>query len=148
MLPALTILLVMVVVVILLNPRPEEFAWFIRLRRPAWLVFEAWIPLIWLVIYACFHASALLAWQARGSWGLMAGYLGLLLLVQSYTLVICRTRRLGNGTALGLAGWVWGAALAVMVASIARPAAVLLLPYLVWSPVGSWVTWRMQRLNR
>ncbi|MFN5195610.1 MAG: tryptophan-rich sensory protein, partial [Cyanobacteriota bacterium] len=28
------------------------------------------------------------------------------------------------------------------------PAALLLLPYLLWSPVGTFVTWRMQRLNR
>jgi hypothetical protein len=46
----------------------------------------------------------------------MAGYLLLLLLVQSYTWLICRTRRLANGTAVGFAGWVWGIALAVMVA--------------------------------
>jgi hypothetical protein len=37
----------------------------------------------------------------------MAGYLGLLVLVQSYTWLICRTRRLANGTTVGLAGWVW-----------------------------------------
>ena len=38
----------------------------------------------------------------------MAGYLGLLVLVQSYTWLICTTRRLSDGTAVGLAGWVWG----------------------------------------
>ena len=27
-------------------------------------------------------------------------------------------------------------------------AALLLLPYLLWSPVGTLVTWQMQRLNR
>jgi benzodiazapine receptor len=36
----------------------------------------------------------------------MAGYLLLLVLVQSYTCLICRTRRLANGTAVGYAGWV------------------------------------------
>ena len=50
-----------------------------------------WIPLIWIAIYACFYASALLSWNASWSWGLMAGYLMLLLLVQSYTWLICRT---------------------------------------------------------
>ena len=28
------------------------------------------------------------------------------------------------------------------------PAALLLVPYLLWSPVGTFVTWRMERLNR
>jgi len=75
---ALLILLVMVAVGALLNPSREQFAWFIRLRRPAWLTFEGLIPVIWIAIYACFYASALLAWRASWSWGLMAGYLGLL----------------------------------------------------------------------
>jgi tryptophan-rich sensory protein len=145
---ALLILLVMVAVAGLLNPRREQFAWFLRLRRPAWLSFERLIPLIWISIYACFYASALLAWNASGSWGLMAGYLGLLLLVQSYTWLICATRRLANGTAIGLAGWMWGVALAGVVAPQSMPAMLLLIPYLLWSPVGTLVTWQMQRLNR
>jgi translocator protein len=145
---ALLILLVMVAVGALLNPSREQFAWFIRLRRPAWLSFEGLIPLIWIAIYACFYASALLAWNASWSWGLMAGYLGLLVLVQSYTWLICRTRRLANGTAVGLAGWMWGVALAIVVLPQSGPAVLLLIPYLLWSPVGTLVTWQMQRLNR
>ena len=27
-------------------------------------------------------------------------------------------------------------------------AAALLIPYLLWSPIGTLVTWQMQRLNR
>jgi len=144
---ALLILLVMVAVGALLNPSHEQFAWFIRLRRPAWLIFEGLIPLIWIAIYACFYASALLAWNASWSWGLMAGYLGLLL-VQSYTWLICRTRRLANGTAVGLAGWVWGVALGLVVLNQSLPAVLLLIPYLLWSPIGTLVTWQMQQLNR
>ena len=144
---ALLILLVMVAVGVLLNPGREQFAWFIRLRRPIWLTFERLIPVIWLAIYACFYASALLVWNASWSWGLMAGYLGLLLLVQSYTWLICRTRRLANGTTVGFAGWVWGLALTVVVLQVSALAALLLVPYLLWSPVGTFVTWQMQRLN-
>lgn len=139
---------VMAAVVLLLNPSRQEWSWFLRLRRPRWLSFERWIPLIWSAIYACFYASALLCWQAGGRWLPMAGYLGVLLLVQSYTLLICRTRRLASGTAVGFAGWVWGIALAAIVAPLSAKAALLLLPYLLWSPVGTFVTWRMDRLNR
>jgi len=132
----------------LLNPSRDEWQWFLRLRRPRWLSFERWIPLIWSAIYACFYASALLCWNAGGGWGRMAGYLLLLLLVQSYTLLICRTRRLASGTAIGCAVGLWGIALAVLVAPVSGVAALLLLPFLLWSPVGTFVTWRMQRLNR
>ena len=145
---AVIILLVTTAVCLLLNPSREQFAWFLRLRRPAWLTFEGLIPLIWITIYACFYASALLAWNATWSWGLMAGYLVLLVLVQSYTWLICRSRRLVNGTAIGLAGWLWGVALTVLVQPHSLPAVLLLIPYLLWSPVGTLVTWQMQRLNR
>jgi len=143
----LVILVAMVLVTLLLNPSKEGFGWFLRLRRPRWLTFERWIPVIWVAIYLCFYASALLAWRASGRWVLMGAYLVLLLLVQSYTLVICRSRRLANGTVVGFLGWVWGMALAVGVTPLSPPAALLLLPYLLWSPVGTFVTWRMQRLN-
>ena len=145
---AVVILLVMGAVGWALNPSRDDFAWFLRLRRPAWLTFEGLIPLIWIGIYACFYASALLSWAATSSWALMAAYLGLLLLVQSYTWLICKTRCLRNGTRIGFAGWVWGVALAVVVAPQSQPAWLLLIPYLLWSPVGTAVTWQMQRLNR
>ena len=145
---AFWILIGMVVVAVGLNPSKAEFSWFLRLRRPQWLVFEAWIPVIWLVIYACFYASALLSWNAAADWTLVIGYLALLVLVQSYTLVICRSRSLGAGTWIGFTGWVWGIALTLAVAQHSFGAWLLLLPYLIWSPVGTFVTWRMQKLNR
>jgi len=144
----LVIAAVILLVAIGLNPSREDWAWFMRLQRPRWLSFERWIPLIWTSIYACFYAAALLTWQAGGRWLPMAGFLVLLVLVQSYTLVICRTRRLASGTAIGFAGWRLGVALAAVVAPLSGRAALLLLPYLLWSPVGTFVTWRMERLNR
>ncbi|MEA5398606.1 tryptophan-rich sensory protein [Synechococcus sp. BA-124 BA4] len=148
MVAALVILVAIVAVGVLLNPNREDFRWFLQLRRPRWLTFERWIPAIWLAIYICFYVSALLAWQASTSLVLMGGYLGLVLLVQSYTWLICRSRTLRNGTLIGLAGWAWGVALAVVVVPLSRPAALLLIPFLLWSPVGSFVTWRMEGLNR
>ena len=58
MLAAVVILLVMAAVTWSLNPGREAFAWFLQRRRPAWLVFERWIPLIWISIDVCFSASA------------------------------------------------------------------------------------------
>ena len=145
---AFWILIAMVGVAVGLNPTKGEFNWFLRLRRPRWLVFEGWIPVIWLVIYACFYGSALLSWNAAAQWSLLMGYLVLLVLVQSYTLVICRSRSLGAGTWIGFAGWVWGIALTLVVAQHSFGAWLLLLPYLIWSPVGTFVTWQMQKLNR
>lgn len=144
----LAILLVMALAGVVIRPDREGFAWFLQLRRPRWLTFERWIPLIWIAIYACFYLSALRAWQQTNDLALMLGYLVLLLLVQSYTWVICRSRRLAPGTAVGFAGWAWGVALLLAIGSRAVGAAALLIPYLLWSPVGTFVTWRMERLNR
>ena len=145
---SLVILVVMVGIAATLNPSREQFAWFLSLRRPAWLTFERWIPLIWISIYTCFYSSAVLAWFASASWGVMGGYLGLLLLVQSYTLIICRTHNVARGTVIGLGGWLWGAALAVVVQPESPQASGLLIPYLLWSPLGTLLTWQMQHLNR
>lgn len=128
---ALVILLVIVAVAFGLTPGRADFAWFMRLRRPPWLTFEPLIPLIWLLIYACFFVSELQVWTASGRWDLMAGYLLLLLLVQSYTWVICRSRRLSIGTALGVLGWVWGVALTIAVARVSEAGSLLLIPYLL-----------------
>jgi translocator protein len=35
----------------------------------------------------------------------------------------------------------------VVVLQVSALAALLLVPYLLWSPVGTFVTWQMQRLN-
>jgi benzodiazapine receptor len=138
----------MTAVVTLLTPYRADFSWFLRLRRPRWLTFERWIPVIWVAIYACFYASALVLWLSSRAFWILGGYLLLLVLVQSYTWVICRTRRLRSGTAVGFAGWVWGVALALVVLAHSPTAALLLVPYLLWSPVGTFVTWQMEGLNR
>ena len=41
-----------------------------------------------------------------------------------------------------------GVALAILVSPRSEPAVLLLIPYLLWSPIGTLVTWQMQRLNR
>ena len=97
-------------------------------------------------MFLCFGAVVLECQLELGPDG--GGYLGLLLLVQSYTLLICSTRSLANGTAVGLMGWVWGVALAVVIWPHSVAAVGLLIPYLLWSPVGTLVTWQMQRINR
>ena len=43
---AIVILLVIGTLVVVIMPSREEFTWFLRLRRPRWLSFEGWIPLI------------------------------------------------------------------------------------------------------
>ena len=147
MIAAISILLVIIIVGGILNPSKKEFAWFMNLKRPAWLNFERFIPLIWIFIYGCFYFSALTAWYKSWNPFIMLLYLILLLLVQSYTLVMCKQRKIKTGTLIAFAGWLWGGILLTQVVQISIISAVLLIPFLLWSPIGTFVTWQMQKIN-
>lgn len=122
--------------------------WFNRQRRPDWLTFEKFIPVIWTVVLICGVWSAYLVWQAQpGNWFLMAFYLVVEIAIIAYTPVMCAFKSLMVGTIVGATGTLLGAILAVLVWPISLWAFVLLLPYLLWSPIGTYVTWRMAQLN-
>jgi tryptophan-rich sensory protein len=141
------ILILMEGVILLINPTRKDFAWYQGLRRPTWVRFSSSIPLIWLLIHIGFYFSSLLSWQVRNNWSLVLAYMPLLVLVEGYTWLMCRTRRLGAGMWLCLAGWAYGLILAVALLSVSQLSSILLVPYLVWAPFEALITWEMRRLN-
>lgn len=130
---------------------PSDVSWFRRLRRPRWLTFEAAIPLIWTFIFICGAWSAVIVWETQpGSertWWLMGFYLLVEIAIICYTPVMFRLRSLRAGTIIGAIGTILGAVLILCVQPISGWAALLLLPYLIWSPIGTYTTWDMIRLN-
>jgi tryptophan-rich sensory protein len=131
----------------LLNSR--DVRWFARLRRPDWLTFERLIPVIWTTIYICGAISAYLVWESQPEnvWFLMAFYLLVELTITAYTPVTCKLRSLKAGTIIGGTGFFLGCLLALFVFPVSTWAGILLLPYLIWSPIGTYVTWEMINLN-
>ncbi|MGG6242598.1 TspO/MBR family protein [Nodosilinea sp. AN01ver1] len=125
----------------------RDIKWFKRQRRPDWLTFEFAIPFVWTVVFICGGWSAYIVWKQTQSWWFMAGYVLLELLIVSYTPVMCKLKNLRVGTAIGAAGFVFGLLLAVLVARVDTTAFLLLIPYLLWSPVGTLITWQMAQLN-
>jgi len=129
----------------------DDFRWFKRLRRPDWLTFEWAIPIIWTVVFICGAWSAYNVWQAdlgsSSTWLLMGFYAIVETAISLYTLVMCKTRSLKIGTIIGGTGFFLGAILALIIQPISNTAFLLLLPYLLWSPVGTFVTWQMMQLN-
>jgi benzodiazapine receptor len=105
-------------------------------RRPDWLTFESAIPVVWTVVFICGGWSAYIVWTQTQNWWFMAAYVGLELLIVSYTPVMCKLQSLRVGTAIGAAGFIFGLLLAWFVARVDIMALLLLLPYLLWSPVG------------
>ena len=130
---------------------PSDYKWFMKLRRPRWLTFEKAIPFIWGFIFICGIASASVLWQTQPAtsytWLLMAGYAIVEFAILSYTPVMTRLRNVRAGAITGAIGFVLGVILTTQVWPISNQAGWLLLPYLLWSPIGTYVTWVMARLN-
>lgn len=125
--------------------------WFFRLRRPAWLTFEWAIPIIWTIIFIAAAWSAYAVWQTEPGSGrsifLMVCYALLEVVTLSYTSVMCVCRRLRVGVIVGATGFFVAIALTLLVLPVSWVAALLLVPYLLWSPIGTFVTWQMMAIN-
>jgi translocator protein len=130
---------------------PADYKWFMRLRRPRWLTFEGAIPFIWISIFICGITSAAVLWEAQpataNTWLLMAGYGIVEISILAYTPVMTRLRNVRAGAITGAIGFILGLVLTTQVWQISSLAGWLLVPYLLWSPVGTYVTWVMARLN-
>jgi len=130
---------------------PSDYRWFMRLRRPQWLTFEGAIPFIWIFIFMCGITSAASLWETASvitnKWLFMAGYVVLEFVILAYTPVLTRLRNVRAGAIIGGIGFILGLVFTIQVWQISGMAGWLLLPYLLWSPIGTYVTWVMARLN-
>ena len=126
---------------------PKDIQWFKRLRRPSWLTFEKAIPLIWITVFICGAWSAYIVWENTRNWLLMGFYLLVEIVTVAYNPGMLRLRSLKVGTIIGGIGAILGILLALTVLPISGLAAALLLPYVIWSPIGTYTTWEMMRLN-
>ncbi len=130
---------------------PSDIQWFNRLQRPRWLVFEKAIPIIWTVIFICAAWSAVIVWEkepgTQETWLRMGLYLLLEIVTISYTSVMCKLKSLKVGTIIGGTGAILSVILALSVLQVSQPATLLLLPYILWSPIGTYTTWAMMHLN-
>ena len=127
--------------------RPQDVKWFRSLKRPDWLTFEKLIPVIWTTVFICGGWSAYIVWERTQSWAWMAAYMLLELVTIAFTPVLFWTHSLKLAAYIGGAGFVVCLLLAVGVFNISVWAAVLLLPYFLWSPIGTVTTWQMDKLN-
>jgi tryptophan-rich sensory protein len=131
---------------------PSDIKWFKRLQRPRWLnIFVPIIPLIWTVVFICGAWSAYIVWESdpgsTRTWILMGLYLLLEVVTIAYQPLSLRLRSLKVGTIVGGIGAALGIILALVVLSVSIWASVLLLPYVIWSPIGTYATWELMRLN-
>ena len=127
--------------------RPSDVKWFRRLERPQWLTFEKLIPVIWTTVFICGGWSAYITWETNQSWKWMAAYMLLELVTIAFTPVLFWSHSLKIASAIGGSGFVICLLLALSILKVSVWAAVLLIPYLLWSPIGTYTTWEMDKLN-
>jgi tryptophan-rich sensory protein len=126
---------------------PNDIKWFKRLQRPRWLTFEFLIPFIWTTVFICGAWSAYIVWESQKSWLLMGFYLLVELVTIAYNPMMLRLRSLKIGTIIGGIGAILGFILALIVLPISIWASLLLLPYVLWAPIGTYATWEIMKLN-
>ncbi|GAB1540500.1 tryptophan-rich sensory protein [Scytonema sp. NUACC21] len=130
---------------------PDDIKWFKRLQRPRWLTFEAAIPVIWTVVFICGAWSAYIVWEKNPgtttTWLLMGLYLLLEIITVAFNPVMLRLRSLRAGTIIGGTGFIEGIIVALAVLSVSGWASLLIVPYLIWTPIGTYTTWKMMELN-
>ena len=146
--PWLLILITVAVITLVVNPTERDFVWYRSLRRPEWISRQPWVALVWPLISVGFYGSALAFWQTAASWGWVAAYAVLLVLLRSPRWLSCRLHNLSAGLPLRLLSWTLTLVLALIVGPASPLASVLLLPVLVWTPVEAAIDLRMVGLNR
>ncbi|MGB3535310.1 MAG: TspO/MBR family protein [Microcoleaceae cyanobacterium] len=129
----------------------EDMRWFNRLQRPQWLTFEKLIPAIWITTFIAAAWSAYIVWENEPNtlrtWLLMGVYFLLEVVTIAYTPVMCKSRSLRAGTILGGTGVLISLLLILSVWPMSQWAALLLMPYAIWSPIGTYTTGSMIPLN-
>ena len=124
--------------------------WFQNLIRPDWLTFEFLIPFIWIFIWICTTISAIIVWEKsvkRDAKLFIILYALVAILTAVYSPIVVEFRSLIGGLIVGGLATLIVYILAFSVRKISTKASLLLLPYLLWGPIGTYITWILINLN-
>jgi len=143
----LVILLLIELVILLTNPNERDYSWLQGLRRPGWLTFHIWSPMIRFACYAGLYLALLVIHSQQQQWNLVITGLLLIALNEASVWITCRMRSLALGTLIGAVAWVLFLSLTLAVSRVSQVAAVALLPYLLWTFIDLLAQWQMIGLN-
>jgi translocator protein len=123
--------------------------WYAGLRKPAWQPSGAAIGAVWSVLYVTIATAGSMLWlqRRRASPAVATLFVAQSVLNAAWTVLFTRVKSpalaAGDSAALtvvnvGLVGSAW---------SVRRLAAVLLVPYLLWTAFATFLSWTIYRLN-
>lgn len=143
----LVILLLIELIILLANPSEAGYAWLQSLRRPGWLRFHVWSPLIRLSCYAGVYLSLLLVLAKDSRSGWMFAYLVLILISELGVWITCQIRSLALGSSFGAGAGLASLVLAHTVHPLNPLASLALMPFMTWSLLDNLAQFQMKTLN-
>ena len=130
--------------------RREEAIWYLALRKP-WITPPAWVfPVAWTALYILMGLSLAMILHARGAKGRGAAVMlfGVQLAFNlAWTPLFFGAHQVWLALLDIAAMLAFAIAATVAFARIRRPAAWLMVPYLVWISFAGVLTWRIGQLN-
>jgi tryptophan-rich sensory protein len=125
--------------------------WYQALRKPAWQPADWLFGPAWTLIFGAAALAGLHAWRrARKPFQrrrLIAGFVLNAALNLLWSMLFFRLQRPDWAFAEALLLWLSVVLLILLVAPLSRPAAWLLVPYLLWVGFAAWLNLAVVRLN-
>jgi translocator protein len=123
--------------------------WYAELRKPAWQPSGAVIGAVWSVLYVTIATAGSLLWlqRRRSSPAVATLFIGQSVLNAAWTLLFTRARSPALAAADSAALTAVNVGLVASAWPVRRLAAVLLVPYFVWTAFATFLSWSIYRLN-
>ncbi|OAJ76038.1 tspO/MBR family protein [Brevibacillus sp. SKDU10] len=130
---------------------PSDLIWYNTLAEPDWLPSSNLIAIIWFVLYALIALAVVVLQKTIGldnlnhSWYLLfaINYV----INQSYTFILSIQKDLSLAFYDCLAAAISTLLLLLYTGKYSRWAALLLIPYLVWSCLTTYMSWVIYQIN-
>ncbi len=125
--------------------------WYVQLQKPDWNPPNAAFGIIWTIIFSLCAISGVTAWlkvkdrkDGDALIGTFAfnGFLNVL-----WSLLCFRLHRLDWAMAEVIFLWFSIVAMIIVAGRLSRLAGMLLIPYLVWVSIASYLNWELLRMN-
>lgn len=143
------ILFLLAGIILVIHPSHGDYLWFQGLKRPLWLSFHVWTPILQLISYSGVLLSLVLLKSAPDArpWSLAFAHLLLIALNQISLCFTCQSRRLKAGALVGAAVTATSLVVALSVYRLSPLATLALTPFVLIACLEALAQWQMVAFN-